>query len=54
MREVQREVNWASHKLKRASFGQRVREEEGDMRVGWEVLREVIGQGRGNRGGAYG
>ena len=29
-----------------------MREAKGDARASWEVLREVIGRGRGNRGGA--
>ena len=44
-------MNRARRRLKRAYFDQRVREAEGDARASWEVLREVIGRGRGNRGG---
>ena len=47
LREVQREVNGARQRFKRAFFGQRVREAEEEMRASWEVLREVIGRGKG-------
>ena len=40
-------MNGARRRLKRAYFGQRVREAEGDMRASWEVLREVIGRVKG-------
>ena len=53
MREVRGEVNRARRRLRRAYFEQRVREAEGDARASWEVLREVIGWGRGNRGGLW-
>ena len=52
LREVQREVNGARRRLKRVYFNQRVREAEGDMRASWEVLREVIGRGKGRKGWA--
>ena len=51
MREVWGEVSRSRHRLKRTYFDQRVREAEGDARASWEVLREVIGRGKGNRGG---
>ena len=52
-REVRGEVNRARRRLRRAYFEQRVREAEGDARASWEVLREVIGRGRGNGGGLW-
>ena len=50
LREVQHEVNGARRRLKRVYFGQRVREAEWDLRASWEVLREVIGWGKGRKG----
>ena len=50
--EVCREVNDARRWLRRTYFDQRVREAEGDARASWEVLREVIGRGKGRKGWA--
>ena len=50
--EVTREVNRMRQRLKRAYFGQRMGEIQGDLRATWEVLNELIrGRSRQGRGG---